>query len=371
MGHGKLISREVPLHRWTTLGVGGPARFFAQTATVDELCQVLRFAAEQELEPFILGQGSNLVVADDGYPGVVIRLTGQSVQFFEESAAVRVEAEAGLSWDDLVRMTVERDLAGLECLSGIPGTVGAAPIQNIGAYGQEVSETLTAIELLDRNSHQRLQVDREGCGFGYRTSRFKGEWKGRYVILGVALRLRPGGEPRLRYEELARRAREELGDQAPTLSGVRQLVLDTRRKKAMLYDAEDPDSRSAGSFFLNPVVQKGRFEHLSLEAKNEGWGAVPSFQAGEGQVKLSAAWLIERAGFVRGTLRGRAGLSTRHALAITNRGGATAEEIIGLALEIKRAVKARFGICLLAEPELLGFAPPVVAELKSGPTASG
>jgi UDP-N-acetylmuramate dehydrogenase len=266
---------------------------------------------------------------------------------------VVVMAEAGEPWDALVTSAVENGWAGLECLSGIPGLVGATPIQNVGAYGQEVCETVTEVEALDLRTGRRERLSAAECGFTYRDSRFKSADKGRFVVLRVTYALRPGGRPAVRYAELARHV-EEKGLAEPSLSDVREAVLALRRRKSMVLDPADPDARSVGSFFTNPIVPAATADALEDSLRQQGLlregERPPRFPARDGMVKLSAAWLIERAGLAKGYRRGNVGLSSRHTLAIVNRGGAVAAEVMALAREVRDRVRARFGITLVPEP---------------------
>lgn len=337
------VSTDVPLAGLTTLGVGGPARFYAEVRDVPSLLALLKAAGERPV--YLLGEGSNLLVADAGYDGVVVRYLEDSYRLDGELLVVG----AGMAWDRLVERTVAEGLAGIECLSGIPGLVGAAPMQNIGAYGQEVAEVIHAVHVVDRASGQTRIFPREECGFGYRTSHFKTDWRDRYVITHVELALRRGGAGTVRYADLKKRFE---GQTAP-LAELRAHVLEIRRSKSMVYDRADPNHRSAGSFFVNPVISLAHSERVRELADHPG--PMPAYPAGEGLVKLSAAWLMERAGFQRGYVRGRAGLSTNHVLALINRGGATAAEILELAAEIRERVQSRFGVELHQEPNLLGF----------------
>ena len=350
-----LLREAVPLSGLTTLEIGGPARFLACPETPSELCEVLARADRLGLPVYPLGEGSNLVASDEGFEGMLVQSADRSLRFEASvDGEVRVRAGAGVSWDDLVARAVEEGLAGLECLSGIPGRVGASPIQNVGAYGQEVAEPLRRVEVLDLRSGQVLALPREACGFGYRTSHFKVAWRGRYLVTAVEFGLSPGGQATLRYGDLTRYFGMGPGDPPPPLAEVRRAVLEVRRSKSMTRDPEDPNRRSAGSFFTNPVVPEA--QALRLLALEPG---IPAHPAGPGQRKLSAAWLIEHAGFPKGHVRGRVGLSTNHVLALVNLGGATARELLALAGEIRRGVSARFGVALEPEPNLLGFREPL------------
>jgi UDP-N-acetylmuramate dehydrogenase len=269
-----------------------------------------------------------------------------------------VTAGAGEEWDELVAAMVAMDLAGLECLSGIPGRVGATPIQNVGAYGQEVAETIVRVRAFDRDTGGFVELGAVACRFGYRTSLFKAEAAGRYVVVSVTFALRRGGAPAVRYPELAR-ALGAHGGTSATLLAVREAVLELRRSKSMVIDAADPESTSAGSFFLNPIVDVAVADRATESARAQGilgeTEEAPRYEAGPGKVKLPAAWLIERAGFRKGHTWGGAGISKNHALALVNRGGATAEEVLELARRIRTGVVATFGIELRMEPLLVGF----------------
>jgi UDP-N-acetylmuramate dehydrogenase len=263
---------------------------------------------------------------------------------------VEVTVAAGEGWDDLVRCAVARDWAGLECLSGIPGRVGATPIQNVGAYGQEVSETITAVHAIDRTTGDTVSLPTSECGFGYRDSRFKSAEPDRWIVIGVTYRLRPGGTPTVKYDELAKHLRGR-GLDRPTLGQVRESVIEIRRAKSMVLDAADPNRRSCGSFFTNPIVAPA---HADTIATRAGVATMPRWAQADGAVKLSAAWLIERAGFTRGTSAGPVGLSTRHTLAIVCHDGARAADVAGFARRIRDTVAERFDVRLTPEPVLWG-----------------
>ena len=256
----------------------------------------------------------------------------------------------GWPWDEWVAETVARDWAGLECLSGIPGLVGAAPIQNIGAYGQEVAELIRACWVLDWETGEETRIPGEECAFGYRDSRFKRDWKGRFLVTSVEFVLRPEGTPVLRYKEL----QTKMDGRPQTLSEVRQMVLSIRRSKSMVWDSSDPNHRSAGSFFMNPIVESAQAERLAQEFPD-----MPSWPSSPGHTKLSAAWLIERSGFLKGWGDGPAGLSSNHVLAVVNRGGACASDLLNVAGQVRRGVAARFQVQLHPEPEFVGFDRPV------------
>jgi UDP-N-acetylmuramate dehydrogenase len=348
-----LIREHVPLAPLTTLGVGGPARYFAETRSEEEVMEAVEFARSHELPLFVLGGGSNVVVADRGFAGLVLKIAISEHSYSAGThGMVTFVTGAGYEWDRLVEQTVEANCAGLECLSGIPGTVGGTPVQNVGAYGQEVSETIQEVHVLDLQSMRVKTMSNAECGFGYRSSIFNTTARGRYIVLRVSFALRHGSEPTLRYSDLQQHFAGQASE--PTLIAVRNAVREIRRRKAMLIVAGDEDSHSVGSFFKNPVVSPSRFEKLSADLAASGL-ELPSYPAGDGSRKLPAAWLVEKAGFAKGTVRGRVGTSSRHALAIINRGGASGAEIIALKDEIQSQVMKRFGIALEVEPVFVGF----------------
>ncbi|MEM6454091.1 MAG: UDP-N-acetylmuramate dehydrogenase [Acidobacteriota bacterium] len=341
----------------TTLGVGGPPRRLVDGATADDLAALLR----DDPALRVLGGGSNLLVADAGVDATVVRLArGRIAPIRRAPDAAWVRVDAGVPWDALVAWAVDAGLSGLAGLSGIPGSVGAAPIQNIGAYGESLDDTLVAVEVMDRRGARGLLAARR-CGFGYRWSHFRGPWRDRFFILGIVLRLPRRATCPARYPELARTLGCAVGADAP-LAAVRDAVLAIRRRKAMVRDdPHDPDQRSAGSFFVNPIVTTARADAIrdAVAAAQPDAPTMPRYAVdGADRVKLSAAWLIERAGFRRGETRGRAGLSRRHVLALTNRGGASADALLQLAATIRRRVANRFGVTLRPEPVFWGFDQP-------------
>jgi UDP-N-acetylmuramate dehydrogenase len=349
---GLTVQENVPLAPLSTLGVGGPARFYARAADADAVEAGTAWAESRALPLFVLGGGSNVVVADEGYPGLVLHVVPEAIETRQADGGVFVRAGAGVVWDALVATATDNDWAGVECLSGIPGRVGATPIQNVGAYGQDVSETITSVEAFDVVARSRVTLASTECGFGYRSSRFKGKDRDRYVILAVEYRLAPDGAPAIRYPDLQRHL-DEHGLTAPTLGQVRQAVIDIRRRKSMVLDPGDPNSRSVGSFFMNPVVSDetcAAVQQAALAMKAPGAEGMPRWPMAGGGVKLSAAWLIERAGFRRGYRKGNAAISENHTLALVNRGGATAREVIGLAREIRDGVRQAFAVSLVPEP---------------------
>ena len=318
----------------TTLAVGGPIDQLVQVSTTSDLVAAVREADEAGRPLLVLGGGSNVVAPDEGWPGDVVAVRSRGI----DRSGTALTVQAGEPWDDLVAYTVENGLAGIEALSGIPGSTGATPIQNVGAYGQEVAQTITAVQVYDRQEKAERALTPAECGFVYRDSRLKRE-PGRFVVLDVTFALDASTDSRpVGYAELARKLGIELGQTAP-LAEVRAAVLELRRGKGMVLDPADPDSRSAGSFFTNPIVPAAH-----------AVDGCPSWPAGDGHVKLSAAWLVQSAGFGRGTRQGNVGTSSRHSLALTTEPGATAGELLEFADQVVQAVRAQFGVTLTPEP---------------------
>lgn len=350
------LSENVPLAHLTTLGIGGPARFFAECASSETVAAGVEWARDKGVPLFVLGGGSNIVVADSGFSGLILRIGIRGIEFSMEGDNVIITAGAGEEWDPLVAYCSGRNFAGFECLSGIPGRVGATPIQNVGAYGQETSETLVGVEALDLQTGKIADIRAEECEFGYRLSRFKTRDRNRFIITRVTYRLVANGKPAVRYAELQRYLAEN-GALDPSLAQVREAVLAIRRRKAMVIDPDDADSRSVGSFFINPVVTVEELQQIKDCASNRTANRqeIPSFPSSDGRIKLSAAWMIERAGFHRGYVHGNVGTSTKHALAIINRGGGAAREIVELKEQIQSRVLDMFGVVLTPEPVFVGF----------------
>ena len=365
-----ITAEQVLLSERTTLHLGGPAARFTEAATEEALVAAIR-RADAEAEPvLVLGGGSNLVVADEGFPGVVVLAASHGLEFAGDGESVAVTVAAGHDWDDFVRRCLAEGLSGVECLSGIPGRAGATPIQNVNAYGQDVAHTITSVRVYDRLTGRVMVMPAAECGFGYRTSVFKRQAAGsgrgaelnpaaatgRFAVLAVtfALPVSRLSAP-VRYGELSRVLGVEPGGQVP-LADARAAVLQLRRGKGMVLDPADPDTRSAGSFFTNPVVTAG--QHADLAARRPA--GIPHWPAGDAHVKLSAAWLIEHAGFSKGfRLAGDedgARISTKHALALTNPGNGSTASLIRLASHIRAGVLAQFGVELTNEPVLVGVA---------------
>ncbi len=340
------MEQNIHLAGHTTFRLGGAARYFVQAVEESDVREAFAWANDHGIALFILGGGSNLIVPDEGFSGLVLRIAIAGA--VQDGCAFDVGA--GEPWDGLVERTVQAGCAGMECLAGIPGSTGGTPVQNVGAYGQEVSETITSVRAFDRSAGQFVDLTHDACRFRYRASVFNIDEPGRYIVTRVRFRLRAGGEPSLRYADLQRyfagRAR------TPSLVEVAAAVREIRRTKGMVLEEGEPDTQSAGSYFKNPVIAMERLTQIAVAAK-VGVEAVPRYPAGEGQVKLSAAWLMERAGFRKGFQLGAAGLSTRHALALTNRGRATCADVLRLEEHVRLGVFERFGVRLEREPVLL------------------
>lgn len=346
------VEHQVPMAPLTTLQVGGPAEKLVRITSPSQAEALISWwtgLAEDARPPLLpLGGGSNLLVSDAGFAGLVVKMENSSLEVLPESEGqVLVRVGAGMVWDDFVSETARRGWAGVECLSGIPGCVGAAPVQNIGAYGQEVAETIVAVHGFDLRDGRPFRYNNAECEFAYRESRFKRD--GRYLIVAVEFALQPGGAPTLRYRDLQERCRDR---QVTTLQEVRDLVIEVRRSKSMVWDPADSNHRSAGSFFTNPIVDAGLAERLVSET------GMPRYPATAGHEKLSAAWLIEHSGLPKGfkmSPEARVGLSTNHVLALTNRGGASAAELVELAEFVTEKVRSAFGVRLVPEPVFIGF----------------
>jgi UDP-N-acetylmuramate dehydrogenase len=348
------IEENKPLAPLTTLGIGGPARWFVKADSEEDVAESTAWAYAKGMPLFVLGGGSNLLIADAGFDGLVLHVGLKGIRIQEGVASSNeraYEVAAGEDWDRFVQRTVEDDCAGLECLAGIPGTVGGTPVQNVGAYGQEVSATIERVRAFDLHEHTFVEFSAAECAFAYRRSRFNTTDRGRHAVTRVDYRLKLHGEATLKYADLQKAFASEA---TPGLRDVAETVRQIRQSKGMLLIEGDPDCHSAGSFFKNPIVTADQVAVVTAAASADP----PRFPAGPGSdgcVKLPAAWLIEKAGFRKGYVLGRAGISTKHTLALVNRGGATAAEIMILADKIRDAVAERFGIRLQMEPVMLGF----------------
>ena len=340
----------MPLAPLTTFGIGGPARYFIEATSEQAVFDALQFGKDRNLELFILGGGSNILVADAGFPGLVVKIGLMGIEWNDDRDKTAVRAGAGEEWDRLVQLAVERDLGGIECLSGIPGSVGGTPVQNVGAYGQEVSEVLSSVRVIDRQTGKLLDLSNADCAFTYRSSLFNTVEKERYIVLAVTYRLARHAAPSIRYADVQKEF-EETKDE-PSLAEVRTAVRRIRARKAMLLVDGDPDCRSAGSFFKNPILSEDQYSTVQSILPNH---RVPRYPATPGKVKTAAAWLIEQAGFVKGYSLGPVGLSTKHTLALVNKGGARADDVLRLARQIEQSVYDRFGVKLAPEPVFVGL----------------
>jgi UDP-N-acetylmuramate dehydrogenase len=349
------LQEHVELAPLTTFQIGGPARYFVEAASAGEVEEAVNFSRSRDLPLFVLGGGSNLLVSDAGWSGLAIKIVTRGIERragTDDEGRVLFDVGAGEPWDRFVSHSVLAHCAGVECLSGIPGSVGGTPVQNVGAYGQEVAETIESVEVFDRKDNQVRELCNEACGFGYRSSLFNTTERDRFIILRVTYALIPGGKPRLAYADLKRHF--EGRETPPNLAETREAVRHIRALKGMLITPGDPDSRSAGSFFKNPVLTVEQHEALRARAGAKGF-TVPIYPALDKNKKVSAAWLVEKSGFARGYGFGHVGISSKHALAIVNRGGATASEVVALKDQVQQRVEEIWGVRLEPEPVMVGF----------------
>jgi UDP-N-acetylmuramate dehydrogenase len=353
-----LLEENKPLAPFTTFGIGGPARWFVEAGSEADVVEAANWARDRAQPLFVLGGGSNLLVADAGFQGLMLHIGLSGIAADSKHSGQRIyQVAAGEDWERFVQRAVEDSCAGVECLAGIPGTVGGTPVQNVGAYGQEVDSAIERVRAFDLEERAFVEFLNHECGFSYRRSRFNTVDRGRYIVTRVDYRLTPGGAPTIRYADLkkALAARQSEGSElslAEVAAGVREI----RQSKGMLLVEGDPDCRSAGSFFKNPVVTEEQYAEIASASLKPP----PRFPAGAGPehlglVKVPAAWLIEQAGFSKGQALGKAGLSSRHTLALINRGGATAHEVLALGSQITEAVHTRFHVTLEMEPVMVGF----------------
>ncbi len=349
------LEENKPLAPFTTFAIGGPARWYVKATSEDEVAEAVQWAGKQRLPLFVLGGGSNLLISDAGFPGLVLHIALRGVTIGEDGDHRIYHAAAGEDWDAFVQRAVSDNCAGIECLAGIPGTVGGTPVQNVGAYGQEVASSIERVRAFDMRTNSFIEFTAADCAFAYRRSRFNTSDRGRYIVTRVSYRLAPNGPPTLRYADLQRAFP---AGSTPSLAQVAAEVRRIRRAKGMLLVEGDTDCRSAGSFFKNPVVPSAQLASIAAAAGREP----PHFPVGGGQgnpslIKIPAAWLIEHAGFSKGFALGPAAVSSRHTLALINRGSATAADILALADRIATTVHERFDILLEREPVLVGFEP--------------
>lgn len=344
--------KDVLLSHFSTIGLGGKAKYFVSCQSIEEIQETLVFAKERHLRVQVIGGGSNIIFPDEGFDGLVIRIDIKGVSTIESGEWTTVTAKAGEPWDDFAKQCVESGLGGIECLSGIPGLVGATPIQNVGAYGQEVAETIISLRAVERARLHTVEFAGQECGFGYRQSRFKAHDADRYIIIDVTFRMRANGRPVIRYPELRNYLATDPGKLEggrKGLEAVRSAVLALRRRKSMVLDPADPNTRSVGSFFMNPILNNEALEKFQHLWKTTGDGsAIVSFPSETG-VKIPAGWLVEKAGFKKGYRRGGVGISSNHSLALINCGGTT-RQLLALADDIQQTVFAKFGVRLEQEP---------------------
>jgi len=351
------IKEHIRLADYTTLHLGGAARYFCECSSVDELRSALQFAKGKNIRTHILGGGSNTIFIDEGFNGLIVRIGLKGISFVRDGNDILVSAKAGEDWESFVAMTVEKGFAGIECLSGIPGSVGATPIQNVGAYGQEVKDTIESVKVLEIQSLEERIFQNSDCKFSYRESRFKTNDAGKYIVTEVVFRLRSNGRPSTNYPEVQKMIEQSvslssLADGKESLSAVRNIVLSLRKKKSMVIDSNDPNTRSVGSFFLNPIVDNETLLSVRHQWEKIGDGTpVPTFAFGEKQ-KIPAAWLIEKSGFRKGYKKNGVGISENHTLALVNYGGTTTSLLL-LAEEIQQGVKKVFTIHLQLEANVI------------------
>lgn len=354
-----VIQDQIALAPLTTLELGGAAQHFARIEDRGTLVEALRWAKNRKLPITVLGGGSNVVISDRGIAGLVLQLQTRGIRRTHEAGMAHLTAEAGENWDALVARSVKENLAGLECLSGIPGSVGATPIQNVGAYGQEIESSLHAVEVLDRATLQTSWLTAGACQLGYRSSRFKRDPE-RYIVLSVRFQLQPDGPATLRYAELTRALAAH--HSTPSLPEVRAAVLVLRRAKSMLIESGDENRRSVGSFFTNPILSRERASEVLTRAREQGLIVrdedMPSYPQPDGSLKLSAAWLIEHSGTHRGERSGGIGVSSRHTLALVHHGDGTTDQLLQLATTVRDRTRETFGVELIPEPTMLGFDRP-------------
>lgn len=351
------VKEHIILSHYTTLQLGGAAKYFCTCSSIDGIQEALAFAKQKNLRTHILAGGSNTIFSDEGFNGLVIKIALTGISIADDGADVLVTAKAGEEWDTLVKMCVDKGYAGVECLSGIPGSVGATPIQNVGAYGQEVKDTIVTVKAIDRSTWQEVSFSNSDCQFSYRQSRFKFQDSGKYIITEVTYRLVKNGRPTINYPEVKKIIEasvplSSLANGKESLTAVRNVVLSLRKKKSMVIDPNDPNTKSVGSFFMNPVVDGAQLQAVRNRWNNIGDGtAMPTF-ASEGKTKIPAAWLIEKSGFKKGYTKNGVGISNNHTLALVNRGGTTAA-LLTLAQEIQERVEQNFGIRLEIEPVIV------------------
>jgi UDP-N-acetylmuramate dehydrogenase len=344
------ISENISLSKFTSIKLGGKAKFFCECKTEKDLIECLDYAKTNNLKIQILGGGSNTIFSDEGFDGLVIKIELKDISIHNDfKDNIIIKASAGEEWDNFVKYCIENKFTGVECLSGIPGSVGASPIQNVGAYGQEVKDTIIFVKAIDRETYKPTMFANEDCLFGYRTSRFKTIDKEKYIVTEVLFKLRKDGKPEIKYPELEKYLISK-NNVNFSLEDVRNAIIELRKKKAMVIDENEPDSVSCGSFFVNPVLPEKDFENMSIKIGMDK-SDIPHYII-EGSVKLSAAWLIEKSGFKKGYTKNGVGISSKHSLALVNKGG-TAKDLLNLAEEVQTKVFDKYGIVLIKEPVIV------------------
>ena len=350
------LLKDVNLSQYTTIGLGGPAKLFISCKDTAELLSALDYAGKKKLSVQVFSGGSNIIFPDKGFDGLVLKIDLKGIESQEKGNIVFVKAKAGEIWDDVVKYSIEKSLTGIECLSGIPGSAGATPVQNVGAYGQEIRDSFVSLKAIDRKTLKEVKIDYEGCGFDYRQSRFKNEDKDRYVITEILFGFTKDKQPVIKYPELQKyiESKTNIKGEDPLeikLNAIRNAVLELRKSKSMLIDIKDPNSRSCGSFFMNPVISREELDNFYSLVNDINKEQIRVYSSGD-KYKLSAAWLIEKSGFKKGYIKGRVGISENHSLALININGTT-DELVDLAGEIKETVHEKFGIYLNIEPVLI------------------
>ncbi|HMS33584.1 MAG TPA: UDP-N-acetylmuramate dehydrogenase [Ignavibacteria bacterium] len=348
--------KDVKLSQYTTIGLGGPADLFISCKNTDDIVSALKYAKQNVIPVQVFSGGSNIIFPDSGYKGMVIKADQKGIEFSENENLIFVKTKAGEIWDDVVKFCIEKGLSGIESLSGIPGSAGAVPVQNVGAYGQEIKDMLVSLKAIDRETLKECIFNNEDCDFGYRQSRFKNKDKDRYIITEVLFGFTKDADPEIKYPELENyiKTNHSFSPEDPVnekLIFIRKAVLELRKKKSMIIDINDPDSRSCGSFFMNPVINREELDNFCNLLNDVNKEQIPVFKTGD-KFKIPAAWLIERAGFKKGYIKGGAGISKNHSLALINING-TAAELLGLASEIKNKVYEISGISLSIEPVIV------------------
>lgn len=348
--------KDVKLSQYTTIGLGGPADLFISCKNTADIVSVLKYAKQNDIQIQVFSGGSNIIFPDAGYKGIVLKTDQRGIDFIEDENLIFVKAFAGEAWDDVVKFCVEKGLAGNECLSGIPGSAGAVPVQNVGAYGQEIKDMFVSLKAIDRYTLNERIFNNEDCNFSYRQSRFKEEDRDRFIITEVLFGFTKNAEPEIKYPELQNyiNANHNINTADPLkekLFSIRKSVLELRKKKSMIIDINDPNSRSCGSFFMNPVISREELDNFYSSINSVNKEQIPVYKTGD-KIKLSAAWLIERAGYKKGYIKGGAGISENHSLALINING-TARELLDLAAEIKNKVYEISGIRLSIEPVIV------------------